>query len=266
MHYLFFDVDGTLLPFGKKLPASTGEALKLAKEKGNKIFLATGRSMAELDDEMRAIPFDGYVASAGCKAYVEGQEIFSSLFSEDDLKTLFAITDEQGWPLLLQCEEASCYTGNFYDILSDYFVRYVKGKISIQNLMQVDAFKPSMKALKALLLAPSGNMKEARRILSPYFEVVDNTVGVPQTHMCEVCQKGVTKLTGLEAVLKHYGATLDEAIAFGDGANDIEMVSSSGIGVAMGNADVALKKVASYIADECDRDGIYKTLKHFGVI
>ena len=46
------------------------------------------------------------------------------------------------------------------------------------------------------------------------------------------CGKG----NAVNAVLNYYGLSKDEAIAFGDGRNDIEMLEAVGTGVAMGNA------------------------------
>ena len=55
-------------------------------------------------------------------------------------------------------------------------------------------------------------------------------------------------------------------MAFGDGGNDIQMLSHAGIGIAMGNASDEVKKVADFVTDSVDEDGVYKALKHFKVI
>ena len=53
-----------------------------------------------------------------------------------------------------------------------------------------------------------------------------------------------------------------KAVAVGDGANDIEMVSHAGIGIAMGNATPSLKAVASYITDDVSSDGLFKAVEY----
>ena len=46
--YIFLDVDGTLYsPKLGEIPESAMEAIRLAREEGHKIFLCTGRSLAE---------------------------------------------------------------------------------------------------------------------------------------------------------------------------------------------------------------------------
>ena len=67
------------------------------------------------------------------------------------------------------------------------------------------------------------------------------------------CGKG----NAVNAVLKYYGFTKDEAIAFGDGKNDIEMLEAVGTGVAMGNAKDEVKSKANKICKSVEEDGVY---------
>ena len=55
-------------------------------------------------------------------------------------------------------------------------------------------------------------------------------------------------------------------MAFGDGENDIEMLKTVGIGVAMGNSIDMVKENADYITDRIEDDGLYKALRHYEVI
>ena len=55
-------------------------------------------------------------------------------------------------------------------------------------------------------------------------------------------------------------------MAFGDGGNDISMLKTAAIGVAMGNANDEVKDAADYITTSVDEDGIQNALRHFGLI
>lgn len=59
------------------------------------------------------------------------------------------------------------------------------------------------------------------------------------------------------AVLRHYDFSKAEAIAFGDGHNDIEMLEAVGMGVAMGNAKDEVKAKADFVCKSVEDDGIY---------
>ena len=65
---------------------------------------------------------------------------------------------------------------------------------------------------------------------------------------------------------KHLGIGLEECIAFGDGGNDMTILQTAGIGVAMGNAYEGVKAVADYVTTSVDEDGILNAFIHFGII
>ena len=265
-HYLFFDVDGTLIPFGKDLPADTLQAVRQAREKGSRLFLATGRSPAELDPRLSAISFDGGVYSGGARAFVEGKDIYASYFSRQDLDFFIEESQRHGWRILLQCDSQSYYAGDFCDLLFSYFYRYIGKPVSIVNLTKLDSLFSVENVTKLILLTPEGDMERAHEIFDARFDVLNNTVGVPSSLMSEVCQKNVNKGRAMLEVLRYYNAGRESSIAFGDGANDFEIIQMAGLGIAMGNADESLKQLASYVTADCDDDGIGKALRHFGVI
>ena len=67
-------------------------------------------------------------------------------------------------------------------------------------------------------------------------------------------------------VMEEYGLEQKDLCAFGDGGNDIEMLKSAALGIAMGNGRQELKDVADYVAHDISDDGLYKALKHFGFL
>ena len=67
------------------------------------------------------------------------------------------------------------------------------------------------------------------------------------------CGKG----NAVNAILDYYGFSKDEAIAFGDGENDVEMLEAVGTGIAMGNAKDEVKAKADFACQSVENDGIY---------
>lgn len=94
--------------------------------------------------------------------------------------------------------------------------------------------------------------------------------GLTSSRWCDIFAdlnlKGIDKGSGVEHYLNLRGYTKDNAISFGDGGNDIAMLASTGIGVAMGNANDELKYIADYITNDIDCDGVHHALRHFGLI
>ena len=76
----------------------------------------------------------------------------------------------------------------------------------------------------------------------------------------DITAKGVDKGKGLMAVISDQNLRIEETMAFGDGGNDMAIIRSAGIGVAMGNAGDTLKAAADYVTDTVDGDGISKAL------
>ena len=85
-------------------------------------------------------------------------------------------------------------------------------------------------------------------------------------HLLEVMDKTVSKATGIEVLLKHYGIALDEAVAFGDNYNDTEMLTLIPNSVAMANAPDDVKKLAKAVTDSNEDGGIYTHLVKIGAI
>ena len=71
---------------------------------------------------------------------------------------------------------------------------------------------------------------------------------------------------GIKTMLDYLGFSKEEAMAFGDGGNDIEMLEFVKYGVAMGNSGENVKKSAAYVTDDVDSDGIYNALVHYNVL
>ena len=77
---------------------------------------------------------------------------------------------------------------------------------------------------------------------------------------------GMVSVTKVKVTPDLKYAKVSEIMACGDGGNDIPMLKAAGIGVAMGNASEKVQSVADFVTDTVDNSGLYKALKHFGVI
>ena len=78
--------------------------------------------------------------------------------------------------------------------------------------------------------------------------------------------RGVDKGVGLKRLADFLEVPIEQTMAIGDTENDLAIIKAAGIGVAMGNAKDDVKAAADYVTASVDEDGIYKALKHFGVI
>ena len=253
----FFDIDGTLLAFGAAaLPASTVAALTALRKNGVKTFIATGRPPVHLPylHALDGIPFDGYVTMNGQYCYTaDGELLYSRHIDRAALRTLLPyIAAEQ---LSVGFVGRDFCVFNLINDLSRSFAAElqqgtgdVAARIESDDIYQLSAFLPSENEADFLRCCPGC---EAVRWADGF---------------CDILPAGGGKPNGLAHTLEHLGLTREQAIAFGDGGNDVTMLQYAGIGVAMGNDCDAAKAAADYITDDVTKDGLAKALKHFGLI
>lgn len=82
-------------------------------------------------------------------------------------------------------------------------------------------------------------------------------------HFCEISNKDATKGNAIRYLAKLWNIKKEEIMAVGDQDNDIEMLKAAGIAVAMGNGTEELKKIADYVTDTVDNDGVVKAVNKF---
>lgn len=258
---IFFDIDGTLLSFKThEVPQSTKDALVELKQKGIKLFIASGRTPNDLDflmKEYRDI-FDGYIG-------LNGQYCFdkdNNVIREECLD----ISDLISWKNFLETNNIVC---GFLELDYYYFNRAgeVLDKLKkdlggtapdrpIDSTERINDYKTYQLNVflsedeEDIILKYMPNAKLVR--WCPYFtDVIPINGGKP---------------VGMQCMLKHFGLSPKECMAFGDGGNDLEMLQFAKIGIAMGNARDEVKKAADYVTTDVDDNGIANALKHFKLI
>lgn len=73
---MFFDIDGTLVDDDGSIPASTIQAIASAQKAGHLTFINTGRTWGNVDPELRAIGFDGFICGCGTEIIYRNQVLF----------------------------------------------------------------------------------------------------------------------------------------------------------------------------------------------
>ena len=76
----------------------------------------------------------------------------------------------------------------------------------------------------------------------------------------EIMNAGSSKGNAVKFLCELLNIDKEEIIAFGDNYNDISMLEYVGMGVAMGNAEEDVKKIASYITESNTESGVAKAI------
>lgn len=80
-------------------------------------------------------------------------------------------------------------------------------------------------------------------------------------HNLEVNPKGISKASGIAEVCKLLGIGMSEVVSMGDSLNDMTMIREAGLGVAMGNAQEALKAAADLVTVTNDEHAVAKIIR-----
>lgn len=255
---IFFDIDGTLKSFKThSIPQSTIDAINEVKEKGIKVFIATGRYFKQIDD-LNGLVFDGLITLNGAHCInSENETIFTNPIPRENIDALLRYHSEKFlFPSIFITEKKeliNCIDENVREISRLVDVPLsplgILDEIDKEEVLQIDAFI---------------NKEQEQEILDTVLTHCDASRWNPL--FADVNVRGNSKRTGIDKFLEYYKLDLSETMAFGDGGNDVQMLKHVAIGVAMGNAGDEAKQAADYIADSADDDGIQNALKHFGVI
>lgn len=257
---LFFDIDGTLVSFNThEIPASAIEAITAAKAKGIKIFIATGRPKAIINNlsalQSRNL-IDGYVTMNGGYCFVGDEVIYKKSVPAEDVRTLARLSDEKDFPCIFVTEHsiAVCNPNELVNKIFHEFLHVAPipekptGEIIGNEIFQMTPFITVEEEKEILPLLPDC-------AAGRWFPAFTDMVG-----------KGISKQKGIDEIIRHFDIALEETMAFGDGGNDIPMLRHAAIGVAMGNASEEVQRSADYVTASVDEDGIWKAMKHFEII
>lgn len=263
MKYIFLDIDGTLFsPELGGIPESTKTALKLARENGSKIFLCTGRCLAGCNQYL-TMDVDGFIFGAGAMVYADKKRIYDHPLTKEEEQTLKDLIHKFGMGYAAE-GQAGGYCDEFgYDVLSRYFGSHVADNCFYPEIYE----HPEEKIYKVCAYVKhGGDFTDIRNSLPEKF-IMTVTVRDPQFDDCaEITNAAITKATGIQRILDHYGASREDSIGIGDSENDIPMIEYCGLGIAMGNAMEPVKKKADWITTPILEDGILNAFKHAGVI
>ena len=242
---VFTDVDGTLVGDDHHpIEASAKTISEVARRVP--LCLVSARSPEGLYPIQRALGFTGPLACFS-GAYVldeNGEELYSSTMPVSDAR---AIKDylSQAHPTL--CVGTYGHHTWSVDDRSDPAVQREEAAVQTQacESSDLEAAFGEQGVHKLLLMGSPDAIRDAERVVGaryPHLNVVRSS-----DILCEVMVREASKKAAVRAICAHYGVNTAEAVAFGDGPNDIDMLSAVANSYAMANAEEAVKEAATHV-------------------
>ncbi|MGE8033718.1 Cof-type HAD-IIB family hydrolase [Lysinibacillus sp. NPDC093692] len=252
---LFFDVDGTLYNSEKILPASAKEALFEARRNGYELAIATGRAPFMIQTLLEELDINTYVTFNGQYVVYRGEVVYTNGVEKDELAEIIAFGEARNEPVVFLDDKQMIASVENNAMVAESLntLKYQYPNLDSTYYMQNDVYQ-------TLIF-----MEEKDEHL--YREAFPNVQFVRwHRYSCDILPNGGSKAVGIEKVLEKMGLTQNDAIAFGDGMNDIEMLQAVGTGVAMGNGHERVKAIATHIAEHVDEDGLAKIMRQLNII
>ena len=242
---IFFDIDGTLIEMGKKhMNDRMEETLIRLREKGILLCIATGRPLKEVPHFER-VQFDAYLTFNGSYCCNQKEVIYSNpILPEDVDQVLKNAANRQRHVAVATLHEMGA---NGKDPNLEAYFAHANQVIDVAR----DFDQLRRQPVYQMMLACSPD---------EYSYFTSNTKNVTMTSWsvtaADVIPANGGKGIAVERILDYYGISPDEAMAFGDGKNDIELLRTVGMGIAMGNASDEVKRCAKAVCPPVEKDGI----------
>ncbi|MCD8511371.1 MAG: Cof-type HAD-IIB family hydrolase [Bacillus sp. (in: Bacteria)] len=256
---LFLDIDGTILTPDDQIEASTRDAISQVQGKGVEVFLATGRPIHEIKDIIEKLKVDSYIGYNGAYASYNGNDIVNEAMDGSTVDFFLETAKKQDNEVVLYTREKNLFTN-----LDSSFVKQF---IDIFHLRENELFDGRYRndVLGMTLMNVS---EEGRLVYEKAGDLHLTTVNVDgvREHAYDVIRDSVNKGFAVNKVLDLLGVKQEQAIAFGDGMNDKEMLQLVGEGFAMGNAHPDLLAYANRKTTSVTDSGIYNGLKSLGLV
>lgn len=251
------DIDDTLLNDDLQITPETHEALKQAIEQGIIVTLATGRMFASAKQVAQQLALDVPLITyqgAYVRTLRDETLFYERTVPSDAAQKLFEYTEKHHLHLQLY------WNDTLYVKEDNEKVRHYVGVSGVSYVVEPDFQSIIDKPLIKMLIFEEAELLD--RITPELRELLGDQVHITKSKpvYLEFMHAEATKGHALAALAQHYNCSMEQVIGVGDAWNDRELISMSGLGVAMGNAIDELKEIADFVTKTNNEDGIKHVL------
>ena len=267
---ILLDLDGTLLTHDKQLSPGNRAALERAAAMGIWIVPSTGRFYQGMPAVVRELPFLRYAVTINGAQVYDGKEdavLHRAEIAPAAAERVFDRLD--ALPVIYDCFlDGWGYMDARHYAQIDRFIADPRVNRMVKDLRRpVEDFRAFIRRENRplqkiqMFFRDLDRRREALEVLPRDLPDMAVTSSIPNN--IEINDSAATKGEGLRFLCRRLGVDIRDTMAFGDGSNDMSMIQAAGIGVAMANADPALRAAADFVTDTNDADGVAKAIARF---
>jgi Cof subfamily protein (haloacid dehalogenase superfamily) len=267
---LALNIDGTLLQSNGRLHKSTRDAVDYVREKGIYVTLVTSRSFPSAKKVAKSLKLESVLIThrGGFIAKEMEKPILEKRIDEDI--TFEVIRLLEGFPCQIRIVHEKYSLANKMKINNNLLAKTVVNSGDplfyphqfVDSISDTIMDEPSAPPKIEVYFEENSDLADVEKAIQGMFSEVD--ILKLNDYRMDIVPRGVSKLTGLLYLGQQLGIKRSEMVAIGDSMDDLEMIEAVGLGVAMGNAPVELKKAADWITRSNNQHGVgYMVKEHF---
>ncbi|SCL92688.1 haloacid dehalogenase-like hydrolase, putative [Plasmodium chabaudi chabaudi] len=262
---VFTDLNGTLLNSHHKASKLNIESLAKAYNKGIKIVFATGRPLYSVnyiigkDVKQNNLSLMPGTYLNGCVTYgPNGERIIDNYIDEKLVMDIYNFSKENN--LLRRIVWYSSEKAYAFEINE-----YIYECMAIEPIMPDIIDEETLKKTKIYQILIKLDKENLSSVLKIYQDKFSDRISVvnPLKTFVELFHHNTNKFEGVKALCKHFDISLNDALAIGDGENDIEMLKGVGTSIAVQNAPSKIKECAKYVAPSNNDDAVHHAIRTF---
>ena len=263
---LFLDLDDTLLNSRKEITFQNAAAIETALKNGHRIVINSGRPLMAITAQIDALNLN----KNGCYAIAyNGGVIYDSFTKQVIYQRTLSIPDVQH--IFAEAEKYGlyCQTYSSTHLITNQDAPELHAYISRFHLPYlIDPHCPDTlteEPVKALVIGDESREKSlAYRAHMEEWSKGRISIFYSNQLYLEHVATGVSKGAAIEWLCSHLNIPLECTVAAGDAENDIPMLKTAHIGVAVANASEAVKTVADYVTEhDCNHDAVAEIIQKF---
>lgn len=271
---IFLDIDGTLTePGSNEPPRSAADAVNKAREKGNYVYLCTGRNYNMLMPLLK-YGFDGVVASSG--GYILcGEELIYDCPMEESLKDqVLEMLKENGIYRTVECADGSYTDESFKEFLranagegsNSEMLRWRKQIEESLNILPMEQYQGQPVYKIVIMCQELSQVEAVKKAIGDSLEICVQDPDRFGYVNGEIISREFDKGKGVERVCEHLHIPIKDTIAFGDSMNDAQMMQTAALSICMENGSESLKKLADDVCPSVVQDGICHAFAKYHLI
>lgn len=258
------DMDGTLLDSGQRITPRAQAAVREILERGKHAVFATGRCRAQVTEYLEYFPAMRYLIceNGACVCDLKtGEDLFRRPVAPQEVLRILEAAEGEEVLCTLFIGNRSFMDRKSFSLMKEFGLEsyrsvFERSTVWVEDLFSFYRDRP-LEAEKVNLFFRKGDGqgRQTGSRVAGRLRGLPLSVAASVSGNLEITAQGVNKGSALELLCSFLKLPLSETAAVGDGANDVQLLRTAGLGIAMENAAPALRAAADAVVPDCDHEG-----------